>query len=224
MSPGSAVDTAPIGLLGGSFDPVHSGHLQLAQDALRNLALAQLVFIPAGQPWQKGAITASAHRLRMLELALPHQAQWRIDSCELDRDGPSYTVDTLRQMRTLLGPTRPLVWILGFDQLSQLRSWHQWERLTEFAHLAYTRRAGSAPKLDPVMSAFVAARAADASALHKAPAGAVVEFAMQAVDCSSSQIRRALAGGQERLAAPFLPEAVLGYIRSQQLYLPVHGQ
>jgi len=224
VSPGSIVETAPIGLLGGSFDPVHCGHLQLAQDALRSLGLAQIAFIPAGQPWQKGTITASVHRLRMLELALPQQAQWRIDPCEIDRDGPSYTVDTLRQMRTIVGPNCPLVWILGFDQLSQLHSWHQWERLTEFAHLAYTRRAGGAAKLNTVMSDFVAARAADASALRRAAAGAVVEFVMQPVDCSSSQIRRALSSGQERLAAPFLPEAVLGYIRSQQLYLPVHGQ
>jgi nicotinate-nucleotide adenylyltransferase len=215
---------APLGLLGGSFDPVHAGHLQLAADAQAALGLRQLRFLPAGQPWQKGSITPAAERVRMLTLALQGRADWQLDTREIERAGPSYTVDTLRQFRDECGPHRSLVWILGFDQLRQLATWHRWQELISLAHIAYARRAGSANVLDAVMSQFVERHRATAEQLQRRACGSVVEFAMQPVDCSATQIRRWLAAGEQEQAAQFLPEAVLAYIDEHRLYLPSHGK
>jgi len=215
---------APLGLLGGSFDPVHAGHLQLAADAQSALGLIQLRFLPAGQPWQKGAITPAAERLRMLALALQGRRDWQLDPREIQRAGPSYTVDTLQQFRDECGPQRPLVWILGFDQLRQLATWHRWQELIGLAHIAYARRAGSANVLDAKMGQFVEQHRATAEQLQRRACGGVVEFAMQAVDCSATQIRRWLASGEREQAARFLPEAVLAYVDEHQLYLPSHGK
>jgi nicotinate-nucleotide adenylyltransferase len=216
-------DAALIGLLGGSFDPVHRGHLELARAAQRALGLAQLRFVPAGAPWQKAGVSPAADRLRMLELALPADPAWSIDTRELHRDGPTYTVETLREVRAETGPARPLVWILGFDQLQRLSTWHRWEDLVGLAHLAYARRAGSGAELDPVVQRFVASHRGGVADLHARPAGAVAEFSMPPVDCSASAIRSALAGGDEALAAAFVPERVLDYIRTHRLYTKIHG-
>jgi nicotinate-nucleotide adenylyltransferase len=230
-------------LLGGSFDPVHAGHLQLAQDAQTGLGLAQLRLLPAGQPWQKGTITPAYHRVAMLALALQAHAElntrerdaardpaaragadWLVDTREIARGGPSYTIDTLREIRAAVGPEVPLVWILGFDQLRGLPSWHDWEGLAQLAHIAYVRRAGSPGELTGALAAYVAARRGTAAELAGRPAGTFVEFSMRPVDCSATRIRSALAAGEPARAAPYLCPAVLGYIQTHQLYLAVHGQ
>jgi len=215
---------APLGLLGGSFDPVHAGHLQLAADAQAALGLSQVRFLPAGQPWQKGSITPAAERVRMLALALQGRTNWQLDTREIERPGPSYTVESLQQFRDECGPQRPLVWILGFDQLRQLATWHRWQELIGLAHIAYARRAGSANVLDGAMSQYVQRHRATAEQLQQSACGRVVEFAMQAVDCSATQIRRWLAAGEQEQAARFLPEAVLAYIDEHRLYLRSHGK
>jgi nicotinate-nucleotide adenylyltransferase len=226
----------PIGLLGGTFDPVHAGHLQLGADAERALGLAQLRLLPAGQPWQKDAVTPAYHRLAMLELALHERAQrrpdvpgpggtpWVVDTREIARTGPSYTVDTLREIRAAVGPAAPLVWILGYDQLRGLPSWHEWQSLVQLAHIAYAQRAGEATRLDGALDGYVAARRGTAAQLASRPAGSFVQFPMQAVDCSATRLRAALAAGDTAGARTFLCPAVLGYIQTHQLYLAVHGQ
>lgn len=221
MRPGTA---GPIGLLGGSFDPIHAGHLQLASAAQAALGLQELRFVPAGQPWQKGAITPAAERVHMLALALQAHPGWRLDTREIERQGPSYTVDTLRELRAETGPQRPLVWLLGFDQLCQLASWHQWQELAGLAHIGYTRRAGSRELLEPVLGRYVEQRRATAADLQHRAFGAFVEFPMQPVDCSSTQIRRWLAVGDLEKAAQFLPEPVLAYLRTRHPYSPPHGK
>lgn len=213
----------PLGLLGGSFDPIHTGHLQLASDALAQLGLAEVRFVPAGQPWQKGAITPAAQRVHMLTLALRGQSRWQLDTREVQRPGPSYTVDTLREFREEFGPQRSLVWLLGFDQLRQLDTWHRWQELIGLAHIAYARRAGSAGALAPAMRHYVEQHRGTVADVHAKACGTVVEFAMQPVDCSATQIRRWLAAGDLAQAAPFLPEAVLAYVREHHPYSPAHG-
>lgn len=220
----SAITAAPIGLLGGSFDPVHAGHLQLARDAQESLGLAALVFFPAGQPWQKGPLTRAADRVRMLELALEAQPLWRIDTREIERHGPSYTVETLRQIRAEAGPGQSLVWLLGFDQLRRLPTWHRWEELSDLAHLAFAKRPGAGIDLDPVMRRYTAQHGGTVAELHQRAAGICLEFPMHTVDCSATAIRQALAAGDEEHVAHFLPAAVLDYIRAHQLYSPAHGQ
>ena len=224
---GAAPPPGPVGLLGGSFDPVHAGHLQLADDAQSALGLAELRWIPAGQPWQKPGITPAQHRVAMLERALAEHAgrhNWRIDRCEVERAGPSYTVDTLRQVRAALGPAAPLVWIMGFDQLRGLASWHAWESLADLAHIAYARRAGEPADLAGPVAHFVASRQAPPGALAGRPSGCVAAFPMRPVDCSATRIRAAVAAGDADSAKRYLSPGVLGYIQAHQLYLAVNGQ
>lgn len=217
----------PVGLLGGSFDPVHAGHLQLADDAQSALGFAQLRWIPAGQPWQKPAITPAQHRLAMLEWALadhPGAGHWIIDQCEIARASPSYTVDTLRQIRAEVGPAVPLVWIMGFDQLRGLAGWHDWTALAGLAHIAYARRAGQPDDLPAPLAAYVAARQAGPREIAGRPSGCFVAFPMHPVDCSATRIRGAVAAGDTGHAKHYLTPGVLGYIQSHQLYLAVNGQ
>jgi len=227
--PGNFPPAGAIGLLGGTFDPVHAGHLQLAADAQSALGLAQLRLIPAGQPWQKVHITPAHHRLAMLDLALKDQRgrsgeDWVLDPREVERAGPSYTIDTLREIRAAVGPAVPLVWIMGFDQLRGLPSWHQWQSLVGLAHIAYAQRAGQGGALSAPLAAYVEARQAAPGDLAGRPAGCMAAFSMQPVDCSATQIRDALAAGDLTVPRHYLCPGVLGYIQAHQLYLAVNGQ
>jgi nicotinate-nucleotide adenylyltransferase len=211
----------PIGLLGGSFDPIHVGHLALARAARDRLELAEVRFIPAGQPWQKGPTTPAAQRARMVELAIACEPGFSLDRLEIERSGPTYTVDTLRELRSACGPRVPLVWILGSDQLQRLDTWREWQRLTDWAHLAVARRAGTAGALPAPVAAFVERHRASAASLRDKPAGTTIEFPMTPVDCSATEIRALLASvdaaAGERLAR-IVPAAVLEHIRSEGLY------
>ncbi len=222
--PAAVNAAAPLGLLGGSFDPVHAGHLALARAARARLGLAQVVFLPAGQPWQKPQITPAQHRLAMLQLAVGDAAEGSVDAREINRAGPSYTIDTLRELRQEHGPERPLVWLLGLDQLRRLDTWHCWQDLSTLAHLAYTARPGTAAELPPAVAAHVAARRGEPQAVAARPAGSVVAFAMRPVDCSATRIRTALAAGREDSVAAFLAPPVRAYIHTHQLYTAAHGQ
>ncbi len=211
-----------LGLLGGSFDPVHNGHLQLARDALQQLPLAQIRFIPAGQPWQKGPITDARQRCEMLRLAIAGEPRFALDAIEIERSGPSYTIDTLRALRERMGASTPLVLIFGGDQLCNLHTWRDWQQLTDFAHLAVARRNDEALILTPPLQEFVAAHAGVAEDLAQTPAGRVVQFEMTPNDASATEIRTLLrqAGTPQRDArvAALLPSPVLDYIQRYSLY------
>ena len=219
----------PVGLLGGSFDPIHAGHLRMARHAQRQLQLGQVRFIPAGQPWQKvavSAVTASEHRLRMVQLSIEGQPAFVADTVDLLRPGPSYTVDTLQQLRGELGNGVPLVLLVGADQFARLDTWHDWLRLFDLAHVAVARRDGSMLPSVPMAPALAALRGErlrpdGASAVAGAPAGAIVELDMAPFDCSSTQIRALVREGgkqsQARLAELLAP-GVPDYIRQHRLY------
>ncbi len=213
----------PIGLLGGSFDPIHVGHLQLARAARDRLGLAEVRLIPAAQPWQKGSITDAAQRAHMVALAIAGEPGLALDMHEIERGGPSYTIDTLRALRAALGPAQPLVLLLGADQMARLDTWREWRSLLDYAHIAVARRNGE-PALNDALRDFYRARRAGAAALRAAAAGAIVDLPMDPVDASASEIRALLAAPptparQARLAA-LVPAAVLLYIRRQGLYAP----
>ena len=209
---------APLGLLGGTFDPVHAGHLGLAAAAQQQLGLAEVRFIPAGTPWQKDVVSAAEHRLRMLELATAGHAGWSVDGREISRTGPTYTVDTLESIRTEVGARRPVVWILGQDQLARLPTWHHWERLAQLAHIACAGRAGSGAPLDAIMTEYLQRHGAARPAVAQQACGSVVHFAMDPVPCSATQIRAALAAGDTGPARAYLAPAVFNYVQSHHLY------
>jgi nicotinate-nucleotide adenylyltransferase len=212
----------PIGLLGGSFDPVHLGHLQLARDALRELGLAEIRFIPAPQPWQKGPMTDPAHRAHMVQLAIADEPRFVLDMHEIERGGPTYTIDTLHALRSTLGASVPLVLIMGSDQFERLHTWRDWQAIPRLAHIAIARRAGKPPALNAELSALVAERRGDVGMLGQKSAGSIVEFPMTPVDASATEARRLLgqprnAKSDARLAA-IVPPTVLDYIRAHRLY------
>jgi nicotinate-nucleotide adenylyltransferase len=223
----------PVGLLGGSFDPIHVGHLQLARDALANLPIAEVRLIPAAQPWQKEELAAVEHRAQMIRLAIDNELPFTrrrmvLDLTEIERGGPTYTIDTLREQRGKLGPDVPLVLILGSDQFERFDTWREWERIPELAHIAVARRAGAPPALNATLQKLRDARYLKyAGDLVDSPCGLVVDLAMTPVDVSATEVRRLLAQGvtpaeQSRLAAS-VPPPVLDYIRSHHLYAGPHG-
>ncbi len=206
-----------IGLLGGSFDPVHVGHLALGRAAQSALLLDEVRFIPAGIAWQKGGAAASADdRVAMLQLALAATPDWTIDHCELRRPGASYTIDTLLELRAALGPEPALVLLLGADQFRNLPTWHRFAELPLHCHLAVTQRAPrQLSDLPAALEELLAERGSDA--LPDTPAGRIVFFNMPPVPVSSSGIRAQLAAGQR--PAELLPAGVLDYIEHNRLYL-----
>lgn len=213
---------APIGLLGGSFDPVHIGHLQLARDALAQLKLAEVRFVPAGQPWQKQVAAPAAQRAHMVELAIRGEPGFALDVHEIERPGPTYTIDTLRALRTALGDAVPLVLIIGGDQMQRLDTWRDWERLLDCAHLAVARRNDAVLTLSWPLQEFFNSHWARPDAVGQRPNGSIVEIEMTPVDASATEIRTLLgeppsARRDARLTA-IVPPAVLDYIRANSLY------
>ena len=139
-----------IGLLGGSFDPIHVGHLQLARDALANLPISEVRLLPAAQAWQKEPLTDPIHRVAMVQRAIDSELPYTrrrmvLDLREIDRGGPTYTVDTLRELRRTLGDQVPLVLVMGADQFERFDTWREWERIPDLAHLAVARRQARRP-------------------------------------------------------------------------------
>lgn len=209
----------PLGLLGGTFDPVHNAHLALADCALRELGLSAVRWIPSGRPGHRAQPGAAvAHRLAMLRLALEGDRRFSLDEADALSGEPVYTIDTLARLRRELGASVPLVFIIGADQFLALDSWRQWQRLFEGAHFAVAERPGyplDAARLSEPLQAELAARTA--VVIDRRPAGSIVRFAMPPSDISASAIRAALSKGH--LPAEVLPPKVLAYIRTHHLYM-----
>jgi len=211
-----------IGLLGGSFDPIHLGHLQLAHDALAQLRLDEVRFIPAGHPWQKGEITDATHRAQMVLAAIRDKPRFVLDMHEIERPGPTYTIETLRELRTALGDEVSLVLIMGSDQFERLDTWRDWARLLDHAHLAVARRADAVLTPSYALQEYFNAHWACPAAVHEATHGRIVEIAMTPVDASATEIRAALARppspARDGRLAEIVPAPVLDYIRGHHLY------
>jgi len=191
-----------IGLLGGSFDPVHLAHVALAQAALRELALDEVQLVPASAPWQRSPLAAtSAQRLAMLELAISGTAKLSINPIEIERGGKTYTVDTLRQLPA--GPE--YVWILGADQLANFCTWHQWREIAALARIAVARRPGADAAPPP-----------DLKALLDASRRPLLQIPFPPMPVSASEIRKRLAEGAS-VEGLLLP-AVAQYIERHGLY------
>jgi nicotinate-nucleotide adenylyltransferase len=217
-----------LGLLGGTFDPVHIGHLALARTAIEALHLKQLRFIPSGQPWQKThVITPSEHRLQMLKLALApwladapnEQGLMSIDALETRRWGPSYTIDTLIETRQRAiseqQNSTSLVLILGSDQFRNLPTWHRWDELLNYCHIAVTQRESiSLSNLpDPVERLL---QRHGGQTLPDKQAGTIVFFSMPPVAVSSTALRRSLQLHED--VTTLVPPTVLHYIQQNKLY------
>lgn len=197
-----------VGILGGTFDPVHVGHLIIAEEALSRLALDQVLFIPAGQPWLKAdqALSPAEHRLKMVELAIASNPRLSVSRIEVDRPGPTYTVDTLERLKRDLGEDVQLYFILGLDALEQFHRWEQPARIIELCQFAIASRPG-----------FQNSRILDEQLGRYPNLGSKVNFvAAPVMDISGSSIRQRASEG--RSIKYRVPEAVERYIKQQGLY------
>lgn len=215
----SAVRGGLVGVFGGTFDPVHFGHLRAALEAAEQLETEEMRLLPAGEPPHRAAPRAAArHRLEMVRLAVDGHDGLVVDDRELRRTGPSYMVDTLQDLRVEAGAT-PLVLCIGQDAANGLDRWHDWRRLFDLAHIAVLRRpdARSAYR-DDLAEEMRRRRIDDPQALRDAPAGRVLPLAITQLDIASTAIRELIARG--RSPAFLLPDSVAAYIEGNGLYRP----
>ncbi|MBK1648424.1 nicotinate-nucleotide adenylyltransferase [Rhabdochromatium marinum] len=207
-----------IGIFGGTFDPIHFGHLRPAFEVYQALGLDELRLIPLNQAVHRAQPQASGEvRLRMLAAALAGQAGLVVDRRELDRAGPSRTLDTLLSLRAELGEQRPLCLLVGGDAFEHFADWHQPEQILRLAHLVVMRRPEAAAPSDPRVLAMLAERqTTESAALHQAPAGAICYQDVTQLAISATAIRASLARGQS--PRYLLPDAVLEIIHLTGLY------
>jgi len=204
MPEDSPANRARIGIFGGSFDPPHLAHLALARVARDQLQLDELKLVPAGLQWQKTdrAMTPAYDRLAMLCLAIAGEARVSVESCELQRTGPSYTVDTVKALQAGSGMAQA-DWflVIGQDQYARLHTWHRWQELVSLVTLAVAGRGGESP----------APSAAVAAVPHRL---LVLDLPPMAV--SASDVRARVARGEP--IENMVPSAVAGYIDRAHLY------
>jgi nicotinate-nucleotide adenylyltransferase len=212
-----------IGILGGTFDPIHYGHLRLAQEAADGLALGEVRFIPAGEPWHRAAPRVSpAQRLEMVRLACAGNPLFVVDDREVASRAPGYSVDTLGELRRELGEAQALCLLLGADAFLGLPTWHRWQDLFALAHVVVAQRPGfprlaESDGLPYALHAELARRLTDqADHLRQAPAGRIFIQTITGLDISASRIRADLS----RHVSPryLMPDVVLDYIAQHHLY------
>lgn len=195
-----------IGVLGGTFDPIHIGHLLVAEEVAARLDLARILFVPAGQPWLKAnnAISPAEHRLEMVRLAIAGKPGFELSTIEIERPGPTYTVDTIAELQAQLGGDE-LFFILGWDNLNQLPQWHQPARLIKMCRLV------AVPRVDFPLP--------DLASLEKELPGIsqrVILFDAPRIDINASEIRRRAAQGLS--IGELVPAPVERYIKEHGLY------
>jgi nicotinate-nucleotide adenylyltransferase len=207
-----------IGVFGGTFDPVHFGHLRAAVEAREKLGVDDFRLLPAGRPAHRAEPFADAEqRLQMLRLAVSGCPGLRVDDREVRRSGFSFMVDTLEELRGEAGPA-PLLLLIGQDAANALDGWHEWRRLFDLAHIVVMRRPEAHFNCRGELREHIESRrTADPSALRDSAAGLVLPLEITQLDISSTFIRALLAQG--RSPRFLLPERVIDYIREQGLYL-----
>ncbi len=210
-----------LGLFGGTFNPIHRGHIALAHSVLETLSCAQIRFIPAAMPPHKAQpIIAATDRAAMVQLAIQHHPHFVLDTLELERSGPSYTVDTLQLMRQQF-PHASLCLILGQDSYANLMHWHAWQALLDHAHLLVVHRAHAEPSLT-LHAAHIGKQVpitVAASVFSQHQHGYISYLTVTPPDISSTLLRQQLSQANPAADA-FIPEAVLRYIHTHHLYLP----
>jgi nicotinate-nucleotide adenylyltransferase len=187
-----------IGIMGGTFDPVHHGHLVAASEVADRFDLDQVVFVPTGQPWQKSAVSPAEDRYLMTVIATASNPRFHVSRAEIDRDGPTYTVDTLRDLHAVYGPAIDLFFITGADALARILSWKDALEIFSLAHLVGVTRPG-----------FVLTD-------EHLPAETVSLVEVPAMAISSSECRARVAA--EKPVWYLVPDGVVQYIAKRNLY------
>ncbi len=204
--------------LGGTFDPIHYGHLRALEEIREALGLGSALLIPAGHPPHRHSPWAPAeHRLAMTRVAAEQHPAFRVSAFEVERNTPSYTIDTLKHLR-ISHPGAFLAMVIGMDAFLRFDTWHSWEEILDLTHLVVTGRPGwpMAELPEPLRQALYSRRAASLNDLLFAPAGRIAFHTVTALEISATQIRSLLAA--RRSARFLLPDAVLDYIDRHGLY------
>jgi nicotinate-nucleotide adenylyltransferase len=188
----------PIGIFGGTFDPIHYGHLRTAFELVQALRLGEMRFMPAGSPPHREQPVASAEqRLAMVNAAVEGQPGFVVDDREMRREGPSYSVDTLAALREDF-PDRSLCLIVGMDAFLGLPKWHQWREILQLAHLVVAHRPGwRAPSMGPLGELLVDSGTGRINDLHEATAGRIYIHAVTQLEISSTEVRKLIASGRD---------------------------
>jgi nicotinate-nucleotide adenylyltransferase len=189
-----------IGIMGGTFDPIHHGHLVAASEVADRFRLDEVVFVPTGQPWQKGAVSPAEDRYLMTVIATASNPRFQVSRADVDRDGPTYTVDTLRDLHAVYGPAAELYFITGADALARILSWKDALEMLSLAHFVGVTRPGF-----------------ELSDAHL-PADTVTLVEVPAMAISSSDCRSRVADGKP--VWYLVPDGVVQYIAKRGLYRP----
>jgi len=211
-----------IAILGGTFDPVHHGHLRLAIDLAEKLDLEQVRLMPSFQPVHRDEPTATEkQRLTMLQLAVEDIKELSVDDRELQRKGPSYTLLSLQEIRKEIGPDQPLFFILGDDAFDQFDSWYQWQEIINYAHLLIAIRPGSHPQVGEQQTSqqledFIQDNAYKGDGYPDTNCGSVIRMNNPILDIASSEIRKRV--GENKNIRYLLPAKVYEYIEQQKIY------
>ena len=207
----------PLGIFGGTFDPIHYGHLRTAFEMLQALDFGEVYFMPCGDPPHRGVTYAdAAERLRMVELALAGQDGFIVDARELEREGPSYTVDTLSELRAEF-PRRSMGLIVGMDAFLGLHTWHRWEEILDLAHVVVAHRPGwKAPDIGPLGELINERGTHRVQDLHRDIQGRVHIHAVTQLEISSTEIRDLVAAGRDPRF--LMPDAVRDEILQSGCY------
>jgi nicotinate-nucleotide adenylyltransferase len=214
----AASPLAPVGILGGTFNPVHYGHLRSALELVERLQLHQLRLMPCAEPPHREAPSCSAaHRAAMVKLAVAGEPRLACDARELQRSGKSYTIDSLQELREELGAGQSLCLVMGCDAVLGITRWHRWQELLDWAHIVVIARPGwNLPGSGVVADWLGNHRLESSQALQQRSAGGVIIEELRPLAISSTEIRGLMQEGQS--ARYLLPEPVLDYIQMHSLY------
>jgi nicotinate-nucleotide adenylyltransferase len=212
------VSSPVVGVFGGTFDPIHLAHLAIAQAFIRETGLNQLRLIPAGEPYHRAdECTASAeHRLKMVQLAIADQPAMQADDREIRRNRPSYTIETLEEIRTEIGSQAPLWFLIGSDSLQRLDTWKRWPELFELAHLAVAMRPGFTEQdlPAPILQQWQTRQSGRIP--NSSASGTIQRLVMPPLELSASAIRASLASDMD--ISHLVPPVIASYIDHHGLY------
>jgi nicotinate-nucleotide adenylyltransferase len=209
-----------IAILGGTFNPIHNGHLHLAEQLQAKLNFESIRFMPAAMPALKDAPSVTAaQRAEMVDIAISEYPDFTLDTRELSRSGTSYTIDTLTLLREELGKKVSLCWLMGSDAFAHLNAWHRWQELLNYTHLVVVRRPHSNDLSDlnaDIQMLRNQHETKSIEALRQQPCGKILVQEIAALDISSSEVREQIANKQD--VSKYIPQGVLNYIQTHGLY------
>ena len=206
-----------IGVMGGSFNPVHYGHLRVASDVKQQLELDHMFLMPAAQSPLKAQHSVSArHRVAMLELAIEAFPELELDLREVNRAGRSFTVDSLSALRREFGREAMLYFVIGDDCLASLNQWRRWKDIVSFANLIIAKRPGPFPPPEDEVEAWLKLTQVDCDMVDSMPSGGVARVDCALLDISSTQLRSGLEGHDA--LDQVIPRPVIEYIKHHRLY------